>query len=33
VRRCLDELRVVAVTGDELETAYAFGGSDFEDDL
>ncbi|MGO9601448.1 MAG: type II toxin-antitoxin system VapC family toxin [Isosphaeraceae bacterium] len=33
VRRCLDELRVVAVTSDELETAYAFGGSDFEDDL
>ena len=33
VRRCLDELRIVAVTSDELETAYAFGGSDFEDDL
>ena len=33
VRRCLDELRVVAVASDELETAYAFGGSDFEDDL
>jgi predicted nucleic acid-binding protein len=33
VRRCLDHLSIIGVTGDLLEAAFSLGGRDFEDDL
>lgn len=33
IRRCLDDLRIIGVTADLIEAAYARGGTDFEDDL